>query len=61
MLFILWRQYGNARINRYIVGCKFLQNYVHLAAQEGINRYIVGCKYLQQLLFLSLIFELIDT
>ena len=28
------------------MGCKFLQNYVHLAAQEGINRYIVGCKLL---------------
>ena len=34
-----------ARINRYIVGCKFCIFNTVDTGFKGINRYIVGCKY----------------
>ncbi len=34
-----------ARINRYIVGCKYISKIGNGTVTGGINRYIVGCKY----------------
>ena len=33
-------------INRYIVGCKYMENSAIAWADKRINRYIVGCKWL---------------
>ena len=37
-------QPGLAGINRYIVGCKFVNEQGKTTIAVGINRYIVGCK-----------------
>ena len=49
------------RINRYIVGCKFLCGCIPVQNAFGINRYIVGCKYKNAFSQYEPTPELIDT
>ena len=41
----LQRLLSSYRINRYIVGCKYLLHEAEELGRIRINRYIVGCKY----------------
>ena len=38
-------KYNAEGINRYIVGCKYVEGLMIPCKQRWINRYIVGCKY----------------
>ena len=51
----------SARINRYIVGCKYKVNEIVEINDLGINRYIVGCKLLHTRGRQYSAYELIDT
>ncbi len=49
------------RINRYMLGCKFVICSHGLFTKLRINRYMLGCKLLSQSFSLSALRELIDT